>query len=342
MTKMKAVGYYKGLPITDSASFQDVLVEKPQPQANDLLVKVLAVSVNPVDTKIRQSTPEQTQVKIIGYDAVAEVVALGTAVKDYQVGQRVYYAGTTQRPGSDAEFQLIDARLVALAPEKLTVNQAAALPLTALTAYELLFEKMGLIPVKNANNGKSLLVINGAGGVGSLAIQLAKWAGLTVIATASPKNHAWLKELGADYAVDYHQDLRQQITTLGFDLLDNIVILHSTARYFDLAADLIGPFGHVGSIVGSTERLALAKLKNKSASFDWEYMFAKTDYDYQVASQGAILKQIAKLLDQGVLRTTLTQTITAGINATTMKKAHAIVEANAMVGKLVVTGPFNG
>ncbi len=191
---MKVVGFYEGLPIDDPKSFIDEKEQIPVPSSRDLLVKVNAVSVNPVDTKLRQDNGIRNALRILGFDGVGKVVAVGDEVQKFSVGDRVFYAGTTTRAGSNQEYQLVDERIVALAPKNLSDEEAAALPLTSLTAYELLFEKFGLTPEENANRGKKILVINGSGGVGSILNQLAHWAGLEVYATASPKNFEWLKK----------------------------------------------------------------------------------------------------------------------------------------------------
>lgn len=339
---MKAVGFYEGLPIDDPKVFENVTVAKPEPTDHDLLVKVLAVSVNPVDTKTRVATPKQTDAKILGFDAVGEVVATGSEATHFKIGNRVYYAGSIIRSGSNAEFQLIDERLVALAPQKLSVAEAAAIPLVSLTAYELLFEKMGYQFGENANQGKSILIINGAGGVGSIATQLAKWSGLTVIATSSPKKFDWLKQNGVDYPIDYHEDLQQAVTNLNLGLLSGVAVLHTPQPYLKAASELVAPFGHVATIVGTKVDVPFELLKDKAASFDWEFMFAKSKYHYDEATQGAALTAMADLFDAGKLHSTLTETISDGINATTMTAAHRQVESGHMMGKLVVEGPFNG
>lgn len=322
---------------TDPQTFEDVLVDQPVATPGTLLVAVSAVSVNPVDTKLKENL---TAPKVLGYDAVGQVIETGAGVTAFKPGDRVYYAGSTQVAGSNQAVQRVDARLVSKAPKRLTDAQAAAMPLTTLTAYELLFEKMGFKAEANGNTGESLLVINGAGGVGSILTQLAHWAGLTVLATSSPKNFDWLKDHGVDHVLDYHNDLVAQVHDLGFDTVDGIAILLAPDLYFDVAATLIRPFGHIGSIVGRPVDLPMYQIKNKAASFDFEYMFAKSDADYQVASQGEILAQTSQLFDAGVLTSTLTTTIDSGITAATLTAAHNTVTEGHMMGKLVVSGGF--
>ncbi|MBO0449300.1 zinc-binding alcohol dehydrogenase family protein [Enterococcus sp. MJM12] len=338
--KIAAVGFYEGLPLSDPNSFQDIMVPRPQPLANDLLVAVRAVSVNPVDTKLRQNAQKTLTPQILGFDAVGEVVATGANVHDLQVGDRVYYAGTKKRAGSNQALQLVDRRICALAPKTLTEAKAAAMPLTTLTAYELLFEKFGLVAEKNANEGKKILIINSAGGVGSIMSQLAHWAGLSVYGTSSPHNFEWLRYNQVDYPIDYHGDLEQNLQATGTNKFDYIAVLYAITPYFEAVSSLIAPLGHVGTIVEVKEALPLVAWKNLSVSFDWEYMFTKTDFNQEIESQGKILAHVAQLIDEGELHTTLTKTISGGINAKNLKKATALVEKGHMIGKVVVTGPF--
>ncbi|MGM0237576.1 zinc-binding alcohol dehydrogenase family protein [Enterococcus sp. AZ103] len=339
---MHAVGFFEGLPIDDPQSFIDEKKGIPEPNPTDVLVKVKAVSINPVDTKLRQDAAKNNALKVLGFDGVGEVVAKGSQATKFKVGDRIFYAGTTTRAGSNQEFQLVDEKIAALAPKHLSDEEAAALPLTSLTAFELLFEKFGLIPKENANQGKKILVVNGAGGVGSILNQLAKWAGLEVFATASPKNFEWLESVGVDHPIDYHEDLKQSLHDLGTHEVDYIAVLFDITRYLDQIKYLIKPFGHVGTIVGVHEPLDLSAWKNLSVSFDWEYMFAKTDHDYLIETQGEILALIADLAEKGVLKTTLSKVYSDGINAKNLKLATKDVEAGHMLGKVVVSGEFNG
>ena len=214
--------------------------------------------------------------------------------------------------------------------------------MTSLTAYELLFEKFGLTPEENANRGKKILVINGSGGVGSILNQLAHWAGLEVYATASPKNFEWLKKTGVDYPIDYHHDLSKSFRELGIDQVEYVAVLFDITRYFDQIKHLVRPFGHVGTIVGIKEPLDIGVWKNQSISFDWEYMFAKTDYNYEIETQGEALAHIAALANEGIIRSTLSKVYSDGINAKNLKQATKDVETGHMLGKVVVSGPFNG
>lgn len=215
------------------------------------------------------------------------------------------------------------------------------MPLTSLAAYELLFEKFGLIPEEGANKGKKILVINGAGGVGSVLNQLAHWAGLEIYATASPENFEWLEKLGVDHPIDYHDDLKDKMHELGVQKVDYIAVLFDITHYLGQIKHMINPFGHVGTIVGIHDALDISDWKNLSVSFDWEYMFAKTDYNYQIETQGQALKVIARLADEGQLTTTLSKVYSDGINAVNLKKATKDVETGHMLGKVVISSPFN-
>lgn len=338
--KIHAVGFFEGLPIDDPNSFIDTLEEMPKAVGRDLLIKVQAVSVNPVDTKLRQTARKSNALRVLGFDAVGEVAAVGNEVENFKVGDQVFYAGTTSRRGSNQEYQIVDERIVALAPEKLSTEEAAALPLTSLTAYELLFDKFNIVPEKDSAKGKSILVINGAGGVGSVLNQLAKWTGLEVFATSNPKNFDWLAKVGVDHPLDYHQDLKAQLREIGTETFDYIAVLFDITKYLDTIKTMINPFGHVGTIVGINEPLELAEWKNKSVSFDWEYMFAKTDYGYDLESQGQALKTIAKLADDGILIPTVSKIYDTGINADNLKRATKDVESGHMLGKVVISGGF--
>lgn len=331
----RAIGFEKGFQIAGGNHFETFEIMLPKLTPDDILVKTLAVSVNPVDTKLRQNPKGIKQPHILGFDSVGIVTELGKDVENLAVGDRVFFAGTTKRFGSNSEHQVVDSRITAKLPEDFPTDEMAALPLTFLTAYEALFEKMKLVPNENANNGE-LLIINGAGGVGSLATQLAKWAGMTVYATASRKeSKAWVKEMGADFVIDHHHSITEQLNQLGIDHIPYILILHSTDRYFNEMAELIAPFGHIASIVETSHEVNLRLLKNKAASFDWEYMFAKTDYDFNIESQGAILNTLVELLKAKKIHSTLTKVL-PGFSPDTFYRAHKMVEENQMIGKLVI------
>ncbi|BDZ31401.1 zinc-binding alcohol dehydrogenase family protein [Lactiplantibacillus sp. WILCCON 0030] len=338
----KAVGLYAGHPLSDPRAFEDVTIDVAQPTGRDVLVAVQAVSVNPIDTKQRQVQVATKTPRILGFDAVGKVLAVGDQVTSVMTDDVVYYAGAVDRPGSNAEYQLVDERLVALTPKKWSTTAAAGLPLTGITAWEALFEKLPWRAAKNANVGRSVLIINGAGGVGSVAIQLAKWAGLTVITTAGqPQTKAWVTSLGADVVLDYHDDLAQQLKARGIETVDSAIIFHSTDLYLPIVAPLMRPLSTIVAVVTNTKPLPMALLKPKSLNFAWEFMFTKPNYQLpELATQGMMLAKMAHLADTGVLQPT-TKKVLTGINAETLKTAHKIVETGQMLGKLVLTAPFN-
>lgn len=335
---MKAVGFKSSLPIVEENSFIDFETDKPVPVQHQLLVKIRAISVNPVDFKIRQSAAKDSVLehpKIIGWDAVGTVEAIGENVSLFKVGDEVYYAGDLTKQGSNAEYQVIDERIVGKKPTTLSDEASAVIPLTALTAWEILFDRMRLSLEKD--KGKSILIIGGAGGVGSIAIQLAKkLLGLTVIATASrPESIAWCKEMGADVIVN-HQDLVNEVRNEGFQFVDFILDFVDTNFYWDSMAELIKPQGHIASITGSAVPLLLNKLKTKSVSFSWELMYTRSMFQTEdMIQQHHILNQVADLLDEGVLVGTLKETL-HGLSADVLKKAHTQLESGKTIGKLAI------
>lgn len=335
---MKAVGFKTSLPITEADSFIEVETDKPVPAGHELLVKVRAVSVNPVDYKIRQNSARNTVLdrpRIIGWDASGVVEAVGEAVSLFKTGDEVFYAGDVNKPGSNAEYQLIDERIVGRKPNRLTNEEAAAMPLTALTAWEMFFDRMRLSA--DRDRSKTLLIIAGAGGVGSIAIQLAKkLLGLTVIATASrPESIDWCKKMGADVVIG-HQNLVDDVRNAGFHYVDYIVDLVDVNGYWDAMAELIKPQGHIASITGSAVSVLLNKLKGKSVSFSWELMFTRATFQTEdMIEQHRILNRVADLLDEGVLITTLTHTL-HGLSAENLKQAHAQLESGTTIGKLAI------
>ncbi|MFC5527280.1 zinc-binding alcohol dehydrogenase family protein [Rhodanobacter ginsengisoli] len=337
---MKAVALTRYLPIDDPASLVEVELPQPIPGANDLLVRVEAVSVNPVDTKVRSPRPlVEAQPKVLGYDAAGTVEAIGTAVDGFRPGDRVYYAGDITRPGSNAQFQLVDARLVGHAPRSIDPADAAALPLTVLTAWELLFQRM---PFDSEQGGKdkSLLIIGGAGGVGSIAIQLARRAGFTVIATASRgETIEWCRSLGASHVIDHRQPLEPQLQVLGFEHVDAVLNLADTDRYWDVIGEILAPQGHVGLIVEPVGALKIGDpYKAKAIGIHWEMMFARPRFKTaDQAEQGRILERVAALIDAGALRSTRCETLMP-INAANLREAHRRLESGRTIGKLVLTG----
>lgn len=339
---MKAIGVYQARPSNDPDCFSEFEVEIPPPQGRELLIRVKAIAVNPIDYKVRASLQQPQAVpRILGWDAAGIVEAVGPAASLFQAGDSVFYAGSMTRPGCNAEYQLVDERIVGHHPSNLTFEQAAALPLTSITAWESLFERLCLEPTKSPQQrARTLLIINGAGGVGSIAIQLAKQvAGVQVIATASrPETLAWCKRLGADECLNHHQPLLDQFKKLRLPLVDYILCAHSTDHYWQPMADCIKPQGHICSIVGNKNPLNLDLLKNKSASFAWEFMFTKSMYETDdMQSQHDLLNRIADLVEGAALRTTLSEHL-GPLNRTNLSRAHAKLEAGNTLGKLVLSG----
>jgi len=337
MITMKAVALTQYLPISDPHSLMDVELPRPIAQGRDLLVKIQAVSVNPVDAKIRSPKPKvESSPKILGWDAAGIVENVGPEVRLFKPGEEVYYAGSVTRPGSNAEFQLVDERLVGRKPANLSFAEAAAMPLTLLTAWEALFERIGIDRMAD-NRGQSLLIIGGAGGVGSIAIQLAKLAGLTVIVTASrPETRAWAEKMGADQVIDHRQPLPGQLAALGHKEVDYIANFSNTDSYWAVMAELIRPQGRIVCIVENAHPVELGLLKSKSASFSWTFMFTRSMFQTpDMGEQGGILDDAAKLFEAGRLQTTLTETLSP-INAANMRDAHAQIESGKTIGKLVI------
>lgn len=331
----RVIGFEKNFSLADGNLFQNYEIMLPKLEEMDVIVKNLAVSINPVDTKLRQSGRSLSQPHVLGFDSVGIITELGSKVTDFSLGDRVLFAGTTKRYGSLSQYQVVDARIMAKLPQEIPTDEAAALPLTFITAYEMLFQQMDLIPSENGNQG-TILIINGAGGVGSIAIQLAKWAGLSVIATASRKETiAWTQEMGADFVINHRKALTPQLKKIGYSDLPYILILHSTEQYFEEASRLLKPFGKIGSIVEPKKDLNMTTLKNKSGALVWEYMFAKTDAGYQLDSQGKILQLLVKLLASQKIHSTLTKII-PGFSPEAIFMAHQMLEKNDTVGKIVV------
>lgn len=344
MTDMRAIGVTQYYPIEDPKSLTTFFEPKPTPTDHDLLVKIVATSVNPVDTGVRQGikTP-LARPKVLGWDAYGTVEATGEAVSLFQPGDRVFYAGSFIRPGTDSECQLVDERIVGHAPKTLKPAEIAAMPLTSLTAWEALFEQLG-IPRDDTseNREKTILIINGAGGVGSVATQLAQSVGLHVIATASrPETIAWTKAHGANDVVNHRKDLVQQVRDLGCHDVDYILELSNLNQHWHEIAELIAPSGHIVSITGSDHPVDLRALKQKRATFAWEWMYTKSYYQTaDMTSQHDILERIGQLLDNGELQSTLTKTLQP-INADNLRSAHQLVESHHMMGKVVITNETN-
>lgn len=335
---MKAVGFTHYLPIENESAFLDLDIEKPQPEGRDILVNIRAVAINPVDTKVRapKDKVEETP-RIIGYDASGVVEAVGPDVTLFKPGDEVYYAGDITRSGTNAEFHLVDERIVGRKPASLSHAEAAALPLTTITAYEAFFDRLG-IDRDGADAGQSLLIIGAGGGVGSIGIQLAKQAGLTVIATASRSETSdWVKSLGADHVVNHREDMVAQVRAIGIRHLDHIAIFNDM-RHWNTAVELIRPQGGIVSIDDTDLPMPMGGMKTKAASFHWEFMFARSMHQTpDMIEQHHLLTYVAGQIDAGNIKTTVSEVLSP-INATNMREAHRLVETGQAKGKIVVEG----
>lgn len=344
---MKAIGYSKSLPISDPKALEDIELPQPVAHGRDLLVRVRAIAANPVDTKVRQKAePEAGQFKVLGWDAVGEVVATGESVTEFRPGDQVYYAGDITRQGSNAEFQLVDERIVGHKPSSLTDAEAAALPLTTITAWEILFDHLNLQKQESSSVVKTeevVLVVGAAGGVGSILIQLVKTlTGATVVATASrDKTTQWVKSLGADYVIDHRNPIKPQIDELvgagKIESITHVASLTGTDTYFDDYIEVLSPFGKI-AMIDDPGALDVMKIKSKSLSLHIEFMFARSMHNANdMVKQHDLLEAVAKLVDKGLIRTTVGKNL-GRINAANLRKAHAELEAGTAVGKIVMEG----
>ncbi|MEZ5931888.1 MAG: zinc-binding alcohol dehydrogenase family protein [Alphaproteobacteria bacterium] len=338
---MKAVGIKEYLPIDDPASFHDVDLPKPEPEGRDILVAVRAVAVNPVDTKVRSGRGKEgvseDPPRVIGWDASGVVEAVGDQVTLFKPGDEVWYAGDITRPGCNAEYQVVDERIVGQKPASLSHAEAAALPLTTITAYEAFFDRLG-IDRDGADRGQSILIIGGGGGVGSIGIQLAKHAGLTVIATASrPETTAWVRELGADHVVNHRDDMVVQVRAFGMQHVDHVAIFNDM-RHWAAAVELIRPQGGIVSIDDTHLPMPMDGMKMKAASLHWEFMFARAMHQTpDMIEQHELLTWVAGEIDAGRIRTTVDKVLSP-INAATLREAHRLIETGQAKGKIVVEG----
>jgi NADPH2:quinone reductase len=337
---MKAVALTRYLPISDPQSLMDVELDKPTPTGRDLLVKVEAIGVNPVDTKVRapKDKVEETP-RVLGWDAAGVVEAVGPEVSLFKVGDPVFYAGSITRPGTNSEFHLVDERIVGAKPKSLDFTHAAALPLTTITAWEALFTRLG-VSAQGKDEGKSVLIVGGAGGVGSIGIQLArKVAKLKVIATASrPESAQWARELGADHIIDHFGDMPKQLKAAGFENVDYVLMFNDTDKHFPAVAEMIAPQGGICTIVENAQPVPVELLKAKSAAFHWEFMFTRAMFGTpDMIEQHKLLTEVARLIDAGTIKTTLGRDL-GKINAANVREAHRLLEEGRAIGKLALTG----
>ena len=336
---MRAVGYQHPLPIADPQSLVDIELPRPAPSGRDILVAVRAISVNPVDTKVRKrAAPPPGEWKVLGWDVAGVVEAVGADATLFRPGDAVFYAGSIVRPGGNAEFHLVDERIVGRKPESLSWAEAAALPLTTITAWEALFDRMEVRrPVPGAAN--AILIVGGAGGVGSIAIQLARQlTDLTVIASASrPETQEWCRSLGAHHVVNHARGLAAEVAALGIGQPGLVFSTTHSGEHLADVAKLIAPQGRF-ALIDDPASLDVGLLKAKSLSLHWEAMFARSMFNTaDIGEQGRLLNEASRLVDAGTLRTTLTGTLGA-IDAATLRRAHALIESDTTRGKLVLEG----
>ncbi|WP_136442201.1 zinc-binding alcohol dehydrogenase family protein [Pacificoceanicola onchidii] len=336
---MKAVGYKNIGPIDGAGALSDVEIDKPVAEGRDILVRVEAVSVNPVDTKVRQrAQPEAGAFGILGWDAVGEVVEVGAEVQDFKPGDRVWYAGAINRTGTNAEYHCVDERIVGHAPKSISAAAAAALPLTALTAYEMLFDRLEVErPVPGGD--AAVMIIGGAGGVGSIAIQLLRaMTGLTIIATASrSETQDWVKALGAHHVVDHSAELAPQIAALETSAPSYVFSTNYSDRYVGQLAEFIAPQGRFG-LIDDPESFDILPLKRKSVSLHWELMFTRSLFGTaDISRQGVILNKVAEMVDAGEIKSTVTESLGV-INAANLTRAHTLLESGKAKGKIVLEG----
>jgi NADPH2:quinone reductase len=335
MPAMKAVAYTHCHPVTHDDALLDLILPDPAaPRGHDLLVEIRAVSVNPVDAKLRSAADPAGEPRILGFDACGVVRARGDKAQLFQEGDEVYYAGAVNRPGSNAQFHLVDERIVGRKPNNLSVAEAAALPLTSITAHEALFDRLKI--ARDATG--AVLIIGGAGGVGSMAVQLARQlTGLTIVTTASrPETRDWCTALGAHHVLDHSGDLVAQARALGL-AFPWIFSTTQTAKHWRALCDIIAPQGALCAI-DDFSTIEIGRLKSKAASFHWEAMFARAIYQTpDIAKQHLLLNEVAALIEQGRLRHTLTRHL-GRINAANLATGHALVESGTMIGKAVAEG----
>jgi zinc-binding alcohol dehydrogenase family protein len=336
---MKAVGYQKSLPIEDANSLIDFESANPEPRGRDIRVAVKAISANPVDYKLRKrAAPPAGETKVLGFDAAGVVDAVGPDVSLFKPGDEVFYAGSIQRQGTNSEFHLVDERIVGKKPKSLSFAQAAALPLTSITAWELLFDRLGAVPGKSLD-ARTLLITGGAGGVGSILIQLARrLTGLTVVATATrPESQKWCLDLGAHAVIDHGKPMKEQIEALKLPPVGLVASLTFTEQHYKSITEFMEPQGKFG-LIDDPPEFTMSVFKGKAISVHWESMFTRSSFQTpDMIAQHHLLNDVADLIDKGVLRTTLDQTF-GTISAANLKRAHALLESGKSRGKIVLEG----
>ncbi|MDT6920758.1 zinc-binding alcohol dehydrogenase family protein [Pseudomonas glycinis] len=336
---MKAIAYYASLPISDDKSLQDIELPEPVAGPRDLLVEVKAISVNPVDTKVRQNVaPENGAAKVLGWDVAGVVKAVGSDVTLFKAGDKVFYAGSIARAGGNSELHVVDERIVGHMPKSLGFAEAAALPLTAITAWELLFERLQISEGSN-DQGQSLLIVGAAGGVGSILTQLAKQlTGLKVIGTASrAQTRDWVSALGADLVIDHSQPLSEELKRAGIDSVTHVASLTQTDQHLPQLVEALAPQGKL-ALIDDPKSLDISLLKRKSLSLHWEFMYTRSLFETpDMIEQHKLLNRVAELIDAGTLKTTLGEHFGV-INAANLRRAHELLESGKAKGKIVLEG----
>ncbi|HDJ5884419.1 TPA: zinc-binding alcohol dehydrogenase family protein [Staphylococcus aureus] len=333
---MKMIGFEKPFKLEEGNLFKVYEQRKPTPENDDILVKVNSISVNPVDTKQRQMEVTQAP-RVLGFDAIGTVEAIGPDVTLFSPGDVVFYAGSPNRQGSNATYQLVSEAIVAKAPHNISANEAVSLPLTGITAYETFFDTFKISHNPSENVGKSVLIINGAGGVGSIATQIAKRYGLTVITTASRQEITeWCEKMGADIVLNHKEDLVRQFKEKEIPLVDYIFCTYNTDLYYNTMIELIKPLGHITTIVAFNEDQDLNALKLKSITFTHEFMFARPIHRTpDMIKQHEYLEDITKNIESGHYQPTTTQ-VFEGLSPENLYQAHLLLEKQSMIGKLVI------
>ncbi|MFK8029385.1 MAG: zinc-binding alcohol dehydrogenase family protein [Gammaproteobacteria bacterium] len=332
---MKAIGYTKAGPIEAADALVEFAAPSPKPGANDLVVEVKAVSVNPVDTKVRQNVAPESGNKVIGYDAAGVVTQVGSDVSLFKVGDEVFYAGDLTRPGTNSELHVVDERIVGRKPS-LSFTDAAALPLTSITAWEMLFDSFGL--VEGEGEGDSILIVGGAGGVGSIMIQLVKQlTKLRVVTTASrQETRDWVELMGADYVINHREPLAAQVKELGLEPR-HVALLTATDQHFDSIVELIKPRGHIG-LIDDPQSLNIKPAKPKALSISWEFMFTRSMFQTDdMIKQHELLNRVADLVDAGKIKTTATNNL-GRMSVSALSEAHVLQESGRAIGKTVLEG----
>lgn len=332
---MKAIGYYQSLPIDNEQALIDIELPMPKAEGHDILVAVKAIAVNPVDTKVRRNVqPEANTAKILGWDATGVVKEVGSAVTLFKPGDEVWYAGDLTRPGTNSEYHLVDERIVAKKPKSLNFQEAAALPLTSLTAWELLFDRLQIKPTEKG----TLLITGAAGGVGSILVQLARQlTQLTIIGTAArPDSQKWILNNGAHHVIDHSKDMKSQLKSINCSEVDYVISLTHTDEHGKALVEVLKPQGKF-ALIDDPQHLDFKIFKLKSISIHWEMMYTRSMYQTpDMIKQHEILKQMANLVDEGKIKSTVAE-IMGVINAVNLRKAHALLESGTSRGKIVLS-----